>query len=732
MVSEFPKLDPSVDEGGENLIPIRMPLEDWLKKRDGEVKAADDARMGWIEEQRYFLRRRLQLEFRNPTFPWVGSSDIVMPLIDMQLDKLKPSFLNIQFSEPNAVAFVAQLPASVENARNAERYFNWFLDNKCEDYFQQSAVNVDRMLQYGHSVVKVAVEHRTKNSTEVIVRNQLPKQLQAVMVQKGMTPAMADEVYNATQGQVAPLTKPEFDKKEVNTKIREVALNQFALNDDIDIDNAAADKIMDFLRNPEKYPDGKCVFRKCEVEYSAPKMWSLSPVEFIVPKGTKRLQDAPWCVHRMWPNANRVRTLARDRKWNRAAVDELLESSKRSADKSDLDVASDQNAMAIGVSLDETSDDSFEVRELYCWYDLDHDGFDEKCLITYAPATMGVLKAQELPFDHGKWPFVYFSFEQTTDKFYGPRGVARKLDDLDMEITAQHRGKLNRMSIANAPTFFYSPTQTGLNVNQIRWIPGQFYPCLDPNGVVPLQVPNLDMSFDREEEILRTWAEQHIGGTDFGLHNGATMQEPRTAQEIRAIEFNRQQVLSVRGRAFLGSCKEVWQMMWDLQMQFPQDDIYIHTTGAEPIHFTRKEIQGNFDLIPTGAIGESDPVFKATKAQNRLLLLLQVAPMISADPQWELNVGEATYQYLAADDAIAAPLIMRRRSPEEVQQIMAQQQQQKTITDQVISGAEMAPAVAAMVSDEMAKNLPRGKLQQVNQAAAAVVAKQTAMAGKEN
>lgn len=726
MVSAFPKLDPMTDEG-ENLIPLGPRLEDFLGKAHATVDEADQARTGWLEEQRYFLRRRLQLEFRNPTFPFVNSSDVVLPLIDMQVDKLKPAFLNIIYSSPAIVAFIAQLPESVANARNAELYFNWFLKNKCEDLYQNLAINVDRMLQYGESVMKIVPEHRTYNVTEVIVRNQLPAGFQAIMVQKGMTQEMADEIYNASGGQVAPLTKREFEKPEVKAKIREAVLQQFALNDDIDVDSAAATKIMDFLKNPEKYPDDKCVFKKREVEYSAPKVYARSPTDVIFPKGARgSVQDCSWVCDRMWFNEIRLRAMGREKRWNKAALDELLEGPKRqSTDRPDLDVTSAaEGGSGLGIPLSEQPSDSYEIRELYCWYDIDRDGFAEKCLITYAPATMGVLKAQELPYDHGKWPFVRFCFEQISDKFYSSRGVPRKLDDLDMEITAQHRGKLNRMTIANAPSFLYQ-VGSGLNPNQIRWIPGQFYPVLDINGIVPLQIPVLDMSFDKEEEILRTWAEQHVGGTDFGLHNGATMQEPRTAQEIRAIEFNRQQVLSVRGRAFQESMKQVWDMVWDLMNQYPQDDIYIQTTGAEPIHFTRKQIQGNFDLIPVGAVGESDPMFKAQKALNRVTVLIQSAPVIAQDPAFELKLGEAVYQWLEADDYVNARLIMRRRSPEEVQAIMQQQQQVKSLVDNIVAGAEVDPAVGAMVSDEMAKQLPRGKMQQLHGAAAATIAKMT-------
>jgi hypothetical protein len=727
MVSAFPKEHPITEEG-EALIPLTERLEDFLKARHADVKAADDARTGWIEDQRYYLRRRLQLEFRNSTFPFVNCSQIVPPLIDMQVDKLKPGFLNMVFVDPAIVAFVAQKPESVLAARNAELYFNWFLKRRCENLYATVAVGVDHLLQYGHVVFKVIHEHRSNCVTEVIVRNQLPAGFQAVMVQKGMTEDIAEEIYNATDGQVAPLTKREFDKPEFKAAARAAVLQQFALNDDVDVDSKAADTIMDFLRNPEKYPDDKCVFKKRENEYSAPKLYAVSPVDIVVPKGAKLIQDCAWICHRMTGfTADRLRQMGRDMHWNKAALERVLDKSRTShgaAEIQELDPTTVAGESSIGVPLNEMPTESFEIRELYCWYDIDRDGFVEKCLITYAPNGMEILKAQELPYDHGKWPFVKIDFEQTSHKYYASRGVPAKIDDLDMEITANHRAKLDRMTIANAPSFLYDP-QLFSNPNMVRWIPGAFYPTRDiHNGVAPLQIPVLDMSYDKEEEILRMWAEQHIGGTDFALHGQGSLTEPRTAQEIRAVEFNRQQVLSVRGRAFQQGMAEVWDMMWDLMMQVPQDDIWVQTTGSDPIHFTRKEIQGNFDLVPVGAIGESDPVFKAQKALARVQVLMQAAPVVAQDPKYELNLGEALLQWLEQDDVVAARSVIRRRTPEEVAAIMAQQQRAAQLASSVINGTPQDPATLAMMASEMMKVLPRGKMQQVQQAAQAVAAQE--------
>jgi len=102
-------------------------------------------------------------------------------------------------------------------------------------------------------------------------------------------------------------------------------------------------------------------------------------------------------------------------------------------------------------------------------------------------------------------------FELNKRRWYAPRGVIEKIDDIEKEVTVQHRAKLNRMMIANAPTFKYR-TGSGINAANWHWIPGQSTLAGILRAIFSMDVPNLDMSFEREEMILRTWAEQYLGG----------------------------------------------------------------------------------------------------------------------------------------------------------------------------------------------------------------------------
>ena len=160
--------------------------------------------------------------------------------------------------------------------------------------------------------------------------------------------------------------------------------------------------------------------------------------------------------------------------------------------------------------------------------------------------------------------------------------------------------------------------------------------------------------------------------------------------------------------------RKIWNMVWDLMMQFPQEEVFMQATGGgSPIMLTRREIQGNFDIIPVGAVGFGDPAFKTQKALARLQVLMQAAPLVAQSPEFEVNLGEALVDYLEEDDVNKARLIVRRRSPEEVQQIMQAQQEQARIQQQVDSNIPSDPAEMQQYIQMQQSKLPHGKFQRM-------------------
>jgi len=293
--------------------------------------------------------------------------------------------------------------------------------------------------------------------------------------------------------------------------------------------------------------------------------------------------------------------------------------------------------------------------------------------------------------------------------------VPEILSDLEEEITFQHRAKLNRAMIETAPSFLYRPT-SGINPSMFTWAPGQFYPVKDVvNDVRALEVPPGQAFEEREEQILRTWAEDRLGGADFGISNDlSSLTEPRTATEIRGIEQRGRAALSMRGALFQMSMQDVYREFFDMWHQYGPQEVWVRMTGTEPLKVTREELQGQFMFQPTGTIGESDPVLDAQKALGRLQILMQLQQAGAMEPQFELNMGEAVADWLEKDDIRLSRRVLRRRSEEEVQQIQQQQQAQQEAVQKALSNTPMDPEELAIAAQQLAKKAPHGKAQQVN------------------
>jgi hypothetical protein len=703
----MPRNHPAVEEG-RLYIKQSQARSDFQRYLQSKVLEDENDNQDWVKKAKYYWRRRLAQEFRRPTHPWPNSSDIVMPLMDMLIDKNKTSFTNVIWGQQLIVKFLPRSPDSVQTARNAQLFMNWFLQHQCEDLYEETDLGADRLLQYGHCVFKVFWEHRTKTFSNFIHRDQLPLRYRMVTV-ANMSEEDADKIALLTGGRQVPITRREFDG--MASKIRRVVLGDFDLDDTEPIDKIAADKIMKFLRNPKDTGD-VIQIRKRAVDYSWPKMVSVHPFDLVLPGGTRKLEHAPRITHKMRFTEEQIEQMARDRNWEEDAVSAILEG-KPGVFRNAITTQDIYAGVKEYSEILEEENDKYEIWETQCFYDLDNDGHKERTVWVYSPNNKDTtLESYELELEGNSNGYVKIDFERVSEGYHDSRGIPEKVDDLDVETTVQHRNKLNRMDIANAPMLKVR-AGSRINPNNIRYIPGETVNVISQQDIEPIVWPNIDVSYDREEQILRAWAEQYIGGTDFGISGPNSLQDPRTAQEIRAIESNRQNIMSTRVRAFQRKMNQVWNMMWDLMMQYPRREVRIPTGEGMPLRLTPADIAGDFDILPVGAVGFHDPVFESQKALARLQVLAQIAPIVQGDIKYDMNLGEALLAYLESEDIVQAGLILRRRSDQEIQQIQQQQAERQRIIDQVESNVPTSPEDLITYANDIQRRLPHGRVQRV-------------------
>jgi hypothetical protein len=115
--------------------------------------------------------------------------------------------------------------------------------------------------------------------------------------------------------------------------------------------------------------------------------------------------------------------------------------------------------------------------------------------------------------------------------------------------------------------------------------------------------------------------------------------------------------------------------MYDLWMLWGDPQVYIELTGGVPVKLTKEEMQGQFELVPTGTIGEQDPQMETQKALARIQLYMQAKSSGLLGDEWQIDLGQALLDWAEKDDVRAAKRILRKSTPEEMQAMQQARQQ---------------------------------------------------------
>lgn len=656
--------------------PVNMTqrVKDFIVSTIRHVEADIDDRAGWTSKQRYWYRRRYGMEHREPIYPWPDSSDIVLPLIDMTIDRLKPLYVGLVTQARPPVSVISYSRENLERTAGIEVWFDWLIRCGSPNFIREVILGVDDVLQEGRAVFKTMWQHETRTEPETLSITRLPLRLRGLQVVKEEKDA--DRAFLEAGG--TPLSEKEFDK--LKPQFAGVIAREFQLYpEDSDRDKAVVDKVLAWFRSGAKEP---ITIKRNNVTVSAPRLVAVDPFDFIMPANACGVEEAPRMAQRLYLTETKLRAQARDNQWRQGAVSELLDRRKKKGGRKgsgsgslNMETQISEYNQREGVEFDR--DDVFELWEVATWCDIDGDMRDEKVIVLVSPELPDMpLKMYAYERPSGRWPYHTCEFELNDRRWYAPRGVPEKLSDIEDEITAQHRGKLNAMAIANAPTFVARKGASSLR--GFQWMPGAVLFTQNPTDFQQIPIEAKDFSFEREEQVLRTWAEQYIGTSDFGLANPlSNLTEPRTAKEIGALQSQQRQALSLRGEIFQNCMGEVYGEFFDMWHRYGPDEVWLHVAAQDVIRLTKEEMEGDYLFVPTGTIGETDKAFETAKALARIQILMQAVTTGALGDRYEADVGEAVRDWLEKDDPRASRRILRIRSDEEVQQIREQRSRQE-------------------------------------------------------
>ncbi len=115
------KTIPESYEGEVSLLG-RKGLEEWLSELSQKTRSDEDNRSRWVADQNHNYNRRYGLLGRGTDYPWPGASDIVIPMSDITIDRVKPTILGLITNATPVVSFMPMKPDSVECSNNPFKY----------------------------------------------------------------------------------------------------------------------------------------------------------------------------------------------------------------------------------------------------------------------------------------------------------------------------------------------------------------------------------------------------------------------------------------------------------------------------------------------------------------------------------------------------------------------------------------------------------------------------------
>jgi len=606
--------------------------------------------------------RRFRTLGKDPQYPWPGSSNIIMPLIDNEVTKAKAPLLSTLTINP-IVTFKPLSVRAYDQTDLAEETMHWLLKSRMRDFEKNIEIATDNMGTYGYAILKTVYEFETEVVTETIKKNELSLDDKA---------DVANVRQQVAEGQ---MTQEDFD-----LAFTQLVSDRWGLSVEDETDQIAIEDIMNFILSEKD----EIEIQRVAVVRDAPYVTTVDPALFYPEEGVGELRNSERMTEIVFDTHNDMQKKAETGWYDPEAVKQILQKlstkddEKKSGSSSDEQPFSQINTVKKnreGISSTNRKG-QIENREVCCLYDIHDRGVKDKCLLIYNPDTNIKLRFMEFPYEHGEWPYDQLRNEETDGRFYSPRGIGELIDDIDEMITKNHRSKLNAMAIANSPTFKYR-LGSNINPNNMKWIPGQMYPVMSMNDIEPMNIPSNDTSFDNEENNLRFWVEGTVGSADFAFREQKS--EARTAQEVQAIQSITVSAQTLKVSRFQREMKNVYRKIWNLWMQYGPDKFTTFSVDGSVRHSSKFDMDAKFDMDPTATFGDNNPEGRKAKAQQRLETVILLAergilPLIQT--QYDVDIGAAVKDLFDKDDYAASGRIMRKRSDEEIAQIQQQQQEQ--------------------------------------------------------
>lgn len=659
----------------------------------------------WVEKQAFYRWVRHGAGDpgrRGVANPWVGASDLFMPLPEVYCNQVMAPYMNLLHGGPRHVRMV---PANAEGWRNRaaaelvmESWARGGGKHHQRDLRRQTAYMIHNLTQTGRGVLHVRYAYETRVESHRLMRDRLPGILGKLVIVPDITEQQRQLMQSAVQAinspdvlaffgsqePVQPLSKALF--KQYYDRIKRAVIQLYELDYEDEIDTVACKDLMDYFAagTPEK----EVVVRMRAVTQDGPRLENVNLEDLVVPVGAKTdFSMLERLCHKIHMTRSQAASMADEDDWTNA--DEALESASLDdgLQPNGLQPSNPLRVEQLERTLSRqnaaTGEEEDHVTFLKIWSYEPIEGVEDEdswkkpgprqlcCTIVEPNSRKAVYSAVV----EGELPYYCLTLEANSDDFFDSQGIAEKLRDVTAHVNALYRGYENAVTLVTFPTY-QAKRSAYTDIEGFEIAPGDVVPVANPGDIqqFPMNV-NL-FPLDKLLSNLMQWPERLIGGIDHQLGGEEPRERPRTATEISKMDSARQRILGVRALVFLDDYAKALQGVYRMLLRYGPDRLFIHAEGSVPTRVSMAQLRGDFTVRPMAAVGDLDPQMRYQRAMARLQMLMQSKQMIDGDLTRKADVMQALVDVFDADDPMATQALLPMRSPEEQQSLMKIQQQE--------------------------------------------------------
>lgn len=510
-------------------------------------------------------------------FPWPGASDARVSLVDKYILE-DVSFLMV-VSDRMRVMLSGTESNDADFAHRATNLLRWVKGTQMDELPRERRLAANYFLERGACVFGVFWERRTQLGYEHLDMESIhamAMKIRQELAKAGQDPEPEQEMMMKLPGLIAD---PEMEKQavavaqmffpEVRPKRLKVAIRELRENGETQL--------------PRPY-----------MVKNRPTVVALAPNEdvFIPPDATD-IQTARAIFRRELLSETQLREREWSHGWNKKWIDEMIRTQRGRMslefDSQVLRVA--QRVTSSGLLYTEKL---FEVVHSYRRMH-DEDGVPGIYYTCFNPH-VGSSYAYHglLDYEHGEYPFIHIERESRSRLLDDSRGYGEVAFTWQQQIKTQWDARVDRASLATLPPSYYP---SGMPPD--KWGPGVQIPTVSPEDYGFLDIPRYDAGSQEVEESVRRFADEYFG---------------RPVDEQNAVQS--QVMRQDLANNWMDGMKRVDGQLFKLCQQYMPDEIYFRVVGsskAKPLHTTRDEIQGSFDVTVGFNVGDMDGEVVAAK-----------------------------------------------------------------------------------------------------------------------